>query len=270
MHRTAVGGGFGRRLAIQDFVQEAVLIAKEVGRPVQLLWSREEDIRHDFFRPAAMANLSAGLDATGMPSALKVRISAPSIVASLAPEMEDAFDRHALDGFLADMPYGVANYLVDYAMCETPVPVGPWRSLNYSQNTFFKESFLDEMAHAAGSDPYAFRRKLLMHQPRHLAVLDAAARQAGWGEALPPGRGRGIALSQSHGSICAQVVEVALNGGAPRVTRVVSAIDPRARSPLRSAPRSTAKYTSPPGACVRAISTTIRCCGSPTCRASKP
>jgi isoquinoline 1-oxidoreductase subunit beta len=226
VHRTAVGGGFGRRVAVQDFVQEAVLIAKEVGRPVQLLWSREEDIRHDFYRPAAMARLTAGLDAAGMPAAWKVRISAPSIVASLASDVADGFDRHALDGFLEEMPYAVPNYLVDYAMCETPVPVGPWRSLNYSQNTFFKECFLDEMAHAAGSDPYVFRRKLLMHNPRHLAVLDAAARQAGWGSPLPTGMGRGIALSESHGSICAQVLEISVNVGGPRVVRVVSAIDP--------------------------------------------
>jgi isoquinoline 1-oxidoreductase beta subunit len=228
VHRTAVGGGFGRRVAVQDFVQQAVLIAKEVGRPVQLMWSREEDIRHDFYRPAAMARLTAGLDAAGMPTAWKVRICAPSIVASIAPEMiGDGFDRHALDGFLEDMPYAVANYLVDYAACETAVPIGPWRSLSYSQNTFFKESFVDEMAHAAGADPYAFRRRLLRHKPRHLAVLDAAAQRAGW--ASPPAAGlfRGMALSESHGSVCAQVVEASVSeAGALRVHRVISAIDP--------------------------------------------
>jgi len=228
VHRTAVGGGFGRRVAVQDFVQQAVLIAKEVGRPVQLMWSREEDIRHDFYRPAAMARLTAGLDAAGVPTAWKVRICAPSIVASMAPEMiGDGFDRHALDGFLEDMPYAVPNYLVDYAACNTPVPIGPWRSLNYSQNTFFKESFIDEMAYAAGADPYAFRRSLLRRKPRHLAVLDAAAQKAEWNAALPPGLSRGIALSESHGSICAQVVEAAVSdAGAVRVHRVVSAIDP--------------------------------------------
>ncbi len=227
VHPTMLGGGFGRRVAIQDFVQQAVLIAKDVGRPVQLAWSREEDIRHDFYRPVAMARLAAGLDAAGMPIAWRVRISSQSIVASMAPEMtRGGFDRQSLEGFLGDMPYAVPNYLVDYAMRDTHVPVGPWRGVNYSQNTFFKESFIDEMAHAAATDPYAFRRRLLQEQPRHLAVLDAAARRSGWGSPLPPGIFRGIALSEGHSSICVQVVEAAVSeAGTVRVHRVVSAID---------------------------------------------
>jgi isoquinoline 1-oxidoreductase subunit beta len=124
------------------------------------------------------------------------------------------------------MPYAVPNYLVDYAMRDTHVPVGPWRGVNHSQNAFFKESFLDEMAHAAGADPYEFRRKLLQKRPRHLAVLDAAARKAGWGVWLPPGIFRGIALNESHSSICAQVVEASVSDvGTVHVHRVVSAID---------------------------------------------
>jgi isoquinoline 1-oxidoreductase beta subunit len=228
VHRTMLGGGFGRRGAIQDYVQQAVLIAKNAGQPVQLAWSREEDIGHDFYRPVAMARLTAGLDAAGMPIAWRVRISGQSIVASMAPEMiRGGFDRQFLEGFLEDMPYAVPNYLVDYAMRDSHVPVGPWRGVNHSQNAFFKESFADEMAHAAAADPYEFRRKLLQNRPRHLAVLDAAARKSGWGSRLPSGIFRGIALNESHSSICAQVVEASVSdAGTVHVHRVVSAIDP--------------------------------------------
>jgi isoquinoline 1-oxidoreductase beta subunit len=228
VHRTVLGGGFGRRVAIQDFVQQAVLVAKEVGRPVQLLWTREEDIQHDFYRPVAMARFTAGLDAAGMPIALKLRISGQSIVATVAPEMMSAsFDAKFLEGFLEDMPYAIPNYLVDYAMRNSPVPAGPWRGVNHSQNAFFKECFIDELAHAAGADPYLFRRQLLMQRfPRCLAVLDAAAKKAGWGTSAPPGVFRGIAINHANGSFCAQVVEASVDrAGAVRVHRVVSAID---------------------------------------------
>lgn len=227
VHPTTVGGGFGRRVAIQDFVQQAVLIAKEVDQPVQLVWSREEDIRHDFYRPVAMAKLTAGFDAYGALIAWRVRICGQSIVTSMAPEMiRDDFDRQFLEGFLEDMPYAVRHYLVDYVMRDTHVPVGPWRSVNHSQNAFFRECFVDEMAHAVGADPYQFRRKLLQSQPKHLAVLDAAAQKSGWGSSLPPGIFRGIALSASHASICAQVVEASVSDtGQVRAHRVTSAID---------------------------------------------
>jgi len=227
VHQTMVGGGFGRRVAIHDFVQQAVLVAKEVGRPVQLLWTREEDIRHDFYRPVSMARFTAGLDAAGMPIALKVRISGQSIVATIAPEMMSlSFDAKFLEGFLADMPYEIPNYLVDYAMRNSHVPAGPWRGVNLSQNAFFKESFIDELAHAAGADPYLFRRKLLQKTPKCLAVLDAAADKAGWGSSAPPGVFRGIAVNESNTSFCAQVVEASVDPkGAVRAHRVVSAID---------------------------------------------
>jgi len=227
VHQTVLGGGFGRRVAIHDFVQQAVLVAKEVGRPVQLLWTREEDIQHDFYRPVAMARFTAGLDADGTPTALKVRISGQSIVATVAPEMMNlSFDAKFLEGFLADMPYEIPNYLVDYAMRNSPVPAGPWRGVNLSQNAFFKESFIDELAHAAGADPYLFRRKLLQKMPKCLAVLDAAASKAGWGISAPPGVFRGIAVNEANASFCAQVVEASVDpAGAVRVHRVVSAID---------------------------------------------
>jgi isoquinoline 1-oxidoreductase beta subunit len=227
VHRTMLGGGFGRRLAIQDFVQQAVLVAKQVGRPVQLLWTREEDIQHDFYRPVAMARFTAGLDAAGMPTALRVRISGQSIVATVAPEMMSAsFDAKFLEGFLEDMPYEIPNYLVDYAMRNSPVPAGPWRGVNQSQNAFFKESFIDELAHAAGADPYFFRRKLLQKAPGCVAVLDAAANKAGWGSPPPSDVFRGIAVNHANAGFCAQVVEASVDpAGAVRVHRVVSAFD---------------------------------------------
>ena len=123
------------------------------------------------------------------------------------------------------MPYDVPNYLVDYAVRQTPVPLGVWRAINYTQNAFYKESFVDEMAHAAGIDPYLYRRRLLAKDPRNLAVLDAAAKKADWGSALPRGVFRGIALNAACGSYCAQVVEVSVSDGRVRVHRVVSALD---------------------------------------------
>jgi isoquinoline 1-oxidoreductase beta subunit len=203
-----------------------VLIAKDMGKPVKLLWSREEDVRHDQYRPVAAARMTGGLDADGMPVALKVRLAGQSIMAGIAPHIvRMGIDRHFVQGLLDEMPYPVPNYLLDYANRDTPVPVGFWRSVNHSQNAFFKESFIDEMAHAAGSDPYLFRRKLLAKRPRELAVLDAAANKAGWAQSRPD-LFRGIALHPSHGSICAQVVEISVAGNDDlRVHRVVSAID---------------------------------------------
>jgi isoquinoline 1-oxidoreductase beta subunit len=226
VHRTMLGGGFGRRGAIQDFVREAVLIAKEVDGPVKLVWSREEDIGRAFYRPMALARLSAGLDAAGLPTAWHVRIAGLSILASVIPEMSAEIDRNFLQSFLEDMPYGIPSYLVDYAVRSTHVPVGIWRSIYYSQNAFFRESFIDEMAHAGGRDPYRLRRRLLSGKPKHLAVLDAAANRARWEQPPPAGVFRGIALNEACGSICAQVVEASVSeAGAVRVHRVISAID---------------------------------------------
>ena len=226
VHKMMLGGGFGRRGAVQDFVREAVLIAKQVDAPVKLVWTREEDIRHDQYRPLMMARLTAGLDADGTALAWKIRLAGPSIVASMLPLMSgNVIDRNLLQGLLEEMPYAVPNYLLDYASRRTPVPLGVWRSVNYMQNAFFVESFVDEMAHAAGQDPYRYRRTLLRTRPKHLAVLDAAATQAGWGEPPAPGAARGIALVEACGSICAHVVEVSVAGGRLRVHRVVCAID---------------------------------------------
>jgi isoquinoline 1-oxidoreductase subunit beta len=223
VHNTMLGGGFGRRGSFQDFVRQAVLIAKEVDAPVQLVWSREEDMRHDFYRPAVMARLTAGLDAAGRPSAWKTRIVGQSILASVAPEMLGiGFDANLALGF-ADTPYAIPNYRVDGAVRSSHVPVGAWRGADYSQNVFFRECFVDEMAHAAGQDPYLFRRHLLAGNPKALRVLDAAAAKANWGATRVS---HGIALHDNAGSICAQVVEASVSReGALRVHRVVSALD---------------------------------------------
>ena len=231
VHPMMLGGGFGRRGTIQDYVRQAVLIAKEVNKeidaPVKLLWTREEDVRHDFYRPFGMARLLAALDDDGNPLALSIRLAGPSFVAALVPGFGlGGIDRSYLSGLLEEMPYDVPNYLVDYAVRQTPVPLGVWRAINYTQNTFYKESFIDEMAHAAGADPYLYRRRLLRNSPKNLAALDAAARHADWGAPLPAGVHRGIAVSEACGSYCAQVVEASVEDGAVRVHRVVVAIDP--------------------------------------------
>ena len=227
VHVTFLGGGFGRRGAYQDYTRQAVIIAKAVGKPVNLLWTREEDIQHDHYRPVSLAKLTAGLDASGMPVALQVRIAGQSIIAGLAPDrVANGLDLNFLEG-LHDMPYGIRNLLVEYAMRNTHVPVGFWRSVNHTQNAFFKECFLDELAHAAGQDPYQYRRGLLTGKPKELNVLDTAAQKAGWGQPLPAGVFRGIALNESYGSHCAEVAEVSVSDkGEVRVHRVVCAIDP--------------------------------------------
>ena len=226
VHGTFLGGGFGRRAAIQEFVRQAVLIAKEVDVPVKLLWSREEDIKHDYYRPFGMARLVAGLGADGMPIAWKVRIAGPSFVHGLVPGFGMSFvDRTFISGLADEMAYDVPNYLVDYVVEQSPVPLGVWRAINYTQNTFYKESFVDEMAHAAGMDPYLYRRHLLRNNAKHLAVLDAAAKKADWFSPLPEGMRRGIAVTEACGSVCAQVVEASVERGEVRVHRVVSALD---------------------------------------------
>jgi isoquinoline 1-oxidoreductase subunit beta len=226
MHNTQLGGGFGRRATSQDFVVQAVHIAKAVGRPVKLMWSREEDMRHDFYRPASMARLQAAVDREGRLTGMTVRISAPSILASLRMKAADGYDPVALQGF-ADSFYAVPHFRGEYAMRTLHVPVGFWRSVNHSQNAWFREHFLDQVARAAGTDPYRFRLGLLKEAPRQRAVLQAAADAAGWGRPLPEHTFHGIALETSYGSHCAQVVELKLEGdGRFRLLRVVCAIDP--------------------------------------------
>jgi isoquinoline 1-oxidoreductase subunit beta len=226
IHTTYLGGGFGRR-AEQDFVIEAVEISKAVGAPVQVTWSREDDIQHDFYRPVSHCRFEAGLDAEGWPVAWKNRIACPSIMSRFFPgSVKNGLDDSSVEG-AADLPYGIPNILVDYQLTETGIPVGFWRSVGHTQNGFFSECFIDELAAAAGKDPYEFRRKLLQKEPRHLGVLELAATKAGWGKPLPEGRYRGIAVLSSFGSYVAEVAEVSVEkkSGEVRVHRVVCAVD---------------------------------------------
>ncbi len=231
VHKTMLGGGFGRRGVTQDFVPPAVLVARAVGRPVKVVWSREEDMRHDYYRPVAMARMSAGLDATGMPAAWHVRMTGNSIWSTLMPmTVRGGVDRQFQEGFLADMPYDIPNYLADYAIRNTHVPVGFWRCVNHTQNCFFKESFIDEMAHAAGTDPLEYRRRLIgrhRNAAKFMDVLNAAAERAGWTTPLPPGLYRGVALNEAYNTFVAAVAEVSVDAdGAVRMHRIVVALDP--------------------------------------------
>jgi isoquinoline 1-oxidoreductase subunit beta len=228
---TYLGGGFGRRLEV-DVVAQAVRVALETGgRPVQLSWTREEDLTHDFYRPAGVAWLRAGLDAQGRVTALAATTAgdavAPRWLGRVLPRLAPPLalpDKTTVEG-LYDMPYAIEHLRVAHVATDSGVPVGNWRSVGHSHNAFFCEGFIDELAHAAGQDPYRFRLGLLDAMPRHAAVLRLAAEKAGWGVRLAAGRARGIALHESFGSIVAQVVEISVTGGEPRVHRVVCAVD---------------------------------------------
>jgi isoquinoline 1-oxidoreductase beta subunit len=231
VHRQMLGGGFGRRGVVQDFVRYAVLVAKEVGQPVKTIWSREEDTRHDCYRPVAMSRMVAALDTSGALMAWQVRLAGHSILKTLTPlGLDKRVDMHFQEGFLEDMPYEVPHYLVDYAMRNTHVPVGFWRCVNHTQNCFFRESFIDELAHAAGADAYRYRRHLVgahRHADKLTAVLDAAAECAQWGTPLPAGIHRGIALNEAYGTFIAAVCEASVDAsGKACMHRIVVALDP--------------------------------------------
>ncbi len=227
------GGGFGRRGGAQDYVRLAVPVAKQFpGLPVKVMWSREEDMTHDFYRPISAARLSAGLDAAGNLVGLAVRVSGQSINAFVAPQsVAGGNDRRQLQGFWkepgdAQLGYSVPHLRVEYAMRNSHVPVGPWRGVNTNQNGVYMECFIEEVARAAGADSLAFRLKLMGQHPKHRAVLQAAADKAGWGGPLPPGRHRGIAQFMGYGSYSAAVAEVSVNAqNAVTVHRLVLALD---------------------------------------------
>jgi len=208
VHNHVMGGGFGRR-ATDDAAVQAALIAQAVGQPVKLIWSREEDVRHDHYRPAITSRFKAALDANGVPLAWE----------------NQYVDKHE-PAEAPHIPYGIANQHIHYADSPTHVPFGAWRSVDHSQHGFFTESFVDELANAAGKDGYEFRRALLADAPRHRNVLETAAEKAGWGSTLAEGQGRGISLQESFGSIVAQVVDVTVVDGSVSVDRVVCAVDP--------------------------------------------
>ena len=227
-----LGGGFGRRGGTQDYVRQAALIAKEFpGVPVKLIWSREEDQAHDFYRPISQCKLSAGLDDAGNLTALQIRVSGQSINAYLAPgNIKDGKDRRQLQGLWpepgdAQIGYTVPNLRTEYAMRNTHVPVGPWRGVNTNQNGVYLECFMEEVARAAGKDSLEFRRALMKNHPKHLGVLNAAAEKAGWGKPLPPGVHRGIAQFMGYGSYSAAVAEVSMQQGKVKVHRMVLALN---------------------------------------------
>jgi isoquinoline 1-oxidoreductase subunit beta len=205
----------------------AALIAKQVDRPVKMIWTREEDIQHDYYRPMVLARQVAGFDAAGRLIGWRVRLCGSSILVDLSPDrLVNGQDIEMTNAFLdEDMAYDVANFEVGYVMRNTPVPVGFWRGVNHSQNGYFRESFVDELAHSRGQDPYLFRRGLLAKGPRSLAVLDEAARRANWGHA-PKGISQGIALVECYNSVTAQVVDISVSDtGELAVHRVICVID---------------------------------------------
>lgn len=233
VYRHDLGGGFGRRGGTQDYVHQAVEIAKEFPNvPIKLIWSREEDQAHDFYRPISQCKLSAGLDADGNLMGLHVRVSGQSINAMLNPRgIVDGKDTRQLQGYYAEpgdaqLGYTVPNLLIEYAMRNTHVPVGPWRGVNTNQNGVYMECFMDEVAKAAGKDPLEFRRALMKEYPKHLAVLNAAAEKGDWGKPLPAGVHRGIAQFMGYGSYSAATAEVSVSPqGKLKVHRMVLALN---------------------------------------------
>jgi CO/xanthine dehydrogenase Mo-binding subunit len=246
IHQTWLGGGFGRRLT-QEYAIEAVEVSRAVGKPVKVVWSREDDMRHSPYRPAATHRVQGALDAQGRLVAWKHKVvtqsilaaigkdwvhatlsSAPGFVKSmatgLAVPMLSAEDDTAVEG-AKDLAYGVPNLAVDFVRHETGIPVGFYRSVGHSHSAFATESFVDEAAHAAGQDPVAFRRELLKFEHRHRWVLELAAEKAGWGTPLPPGHFQGVAVHKSFNSYVAAVAEVSVEGTAIRVHRIVMAAD---------------------------------------------
>ena len=221
---TLLGGGFGRRFA-QDFVIAAVQVSKAVGAPVKVVYTREDDMRGLFYRPASIARIRGGVDAAGKPALLDARVACPSVMQASGMGPPTGLDETAVEG-LDGWPYATPHVHVEWAQHEPGVGVWFWRSVGNSQNAFFAESFVDELAHAAKQDAFAYRRALLADHPRHLAVLELAAAKAGWGTPVAKGRARGIAVCESFGSYVAEVVEVSLRpDGMPRVHRVVCVAD---------------------------------------------
>ncbi|MCY4746328.1 molybdopterin-dependent oxidoreductase [Pelomonas sp. UHG3] len=234
VYKLHLGGGFGRRGAVHDWVRQAVLIARELpGTPVKLIWSREEDMTHGRYHPVTQCKLTAGLDEAGKLTALHMRISGQSIIAGIFPQnIRDGKDPAVFQGLSAGgaegaLGYAVPNLLIDHAMRNPTVPPGFWRGVNLNQNAVYLECFLDEVAHAAKRDPLALRRELLANSPKHLAVLNAVAAKAGWGKPRPKGRHLGLAQIMGFGSYVAACAEVSVNKkGELKIHRIVAATDP--------------------------------------------
>jgi isoquinoline 1-oxidoreductase beta subunit len=232
MYKLHLGGGFGRR-GMQDYVRQAVLLAKEVpGTHVKLLWSREEDMLHGFYHPTTQCKMTGALDKDGNLTALHMRISGQSILASVRPEaMVGGMDPIVFQGLTASSPeghlgYTIPNLRIDHAMRNPPVPPGFWRGVNLNQNAIYMECFMDELARAAGVDPLAFRRKLMAKHPKHLAVLDAVAERIGWSNAPAKGVFRGLGQIMGFGSYVAAAAEISIEKGQLKMHRIVAATDP--------------------------------------------
>jgi isoquinoline 1-oxidoreductase beta subunit len=226
VHNHLIGGGFGRRLEA-DMAERAVQIARQVDGPVKVVWTREEDIQHDMYRPTWFDRLEAGLDKDGKLIAWKNRFAGSSVIARwLSPAYKNGLDPDSMEGAI-DLVYGLPNLHVEFVRTEPPgVPTAFWRSVGPSHNVFVTESFVDELAAAAKQDPIAYRRALLDRNPRAKAVLDLVAEKSGWGQPLPKGHGRGVSIQNAFGSILAEVAEVEVGkDGSVRVHRVVCAMD---------------------------------------------
>jgi isoquinoline 1-oxidoreductase beta subunit len=225
VHKAMLGGGFGRRGAEQDYVRQAVVIARQFpGKPVKLMWSREEDMQHGFYRPASLVRMKGGLDAEGRVTAIHAVVACPSILALHVPNaVRDGIDNLSVRT-LSDMTYTIPNQRVEYAMRNPHVPVGFWRAPGI-QNALYRECFIDELAHAAGRDPLEFRLGMMKADDKNRIVLEAVAKAAKWGSPLPKGIFRGIAQANGFGSYTAMVSEVSVAEGEVKVHRVFSAID---------------------------------------------
>jgi isoquinoline 1-oxidoreductase subunit beta len=233
-YKTFLGGGFGRRSSGVEYIRYAVAVAKQMpGTPVKVLWTREEDMTHGYYHPVTQCKMRAGFDDKKNLTALHIRISGQSILAGIMPaRMQNGMDPATFQGFYpggaeAALGYGdITNILVDHAMRNPHIPPGFWRGVNINQNAIYIESFMDELAAAAGVDPLTFRRKLMSKNPRHLAVLNAVAEKAGWGTPAPNGVYRGLAQHMGFGSYVAACAEVSVNGDKVKVHRIVGATDP--------------------------------------------
>jgi isoquinoline 1-oxidoreductase beta subunit len=234
VYKLHLGGGFGRRGAVHDWVRQAVAIAREMpGTPIKLIWSREEDMLHGRYHPVTQCKLTAGLDKQGNVTGLHMRISGQSIVAGIFPQnIKDGKDPVVFQGLNppgpeASIGYSFPNLLVDHAMRNPPVPPGFWRGVNLNHNAIYLECFIDEVAHATGQDPLALRRKLMTSHPKHLAVLNAVAERVGWSKPAPKGVFRGLAQTMGFGSYVAACAEVSVSDdGALKIHRIVAATDP--------------------------------------------
>src|SRR5262245_2109835 len=223
VYTTYLGGGFGRR-GEADFVTDAVETSKAVGKPVKVVWTREDDMQHDFYRPITYIRMSGAIDASGKPVAFMQRMVQQSLMKRIGPLPPNGVDFISVDGS-ASLPYDIPNIRVEYIETDPGVPYGFWRSVGASVHGYVVEAFMDELATRSGKDPYQFRRDLLNKAPRHRAVLDLVAEKSGWGKPLPAGRARGIAVMEAFGSIVGQVAEVSVTNGAVKIHKMWCAVD---------------------------------------------